>query len=247
MTMPLVVIAQAIAIAALPTFSAQAARGQVDELRSTLADTLRGVLLLSVPATLGLILLRRPVVAALFQRGEFDARSTELVAWALLWYTAGLVGHSLVEILSRAFYSLHDTKTPVLVGTVAMTLNVLFSIGFSALFTRIGWMPHGGLALANSLATALEMAGLIFLMRGRLKGLNGQNIWSGAGQAGFASLAMALAIWGWLGLTNGQPAWLVAAGGIALGGGIYCILLLLFKVREAQALLGVLRRRVLAR
>jgi len=98
MTMPQVVIAQAIAIAALPTFSAQAARGQRGEMRASLASTLRGVILLSLPAALGLILLREPVVAMLFERGAFNAHSTELVAWALLWYTAGLVSHSVVEI-----------------------------------------------------------------------------------------------------------------------------------------------------
>ena len=67
--------------------------------RASLAASLRGVLLLAVPASIGLILLRKPLVVLLYQRGEFDAYSTELVAWALLWYAAGLVGHSLVEIL----------------------------------------------------------------------------------------------------------------------------------------------------
>jgi len=62
-------------------------------------------LLLSIPATVGLILLRQPVIVLLYQRGEFDETSTQLVAWALLWFVAGLVGHTLVEILSRAFYS----------------------------------------------------------------------------------------------------------------------------------------------
>ena len=101
MTMPEVAIAQAIAIAALPTFSAEVARGELVEMRHSLASTLRGVLLLSLPATLGLILLRYPVIALLYQRGQFDVQSTDMVAWALLWYTVGLVGHSVVEI-SRA-------------------------------------------------------------------------------------------------------------------------------------------------
>ncbi len=79
MTMPQVVIAQAIAIAALPTFSAQVARGALDDMRHSLAATLRGVILLSLPASLGLILLRQPVVTLLFQRGEFGAHSTNLV------------------------------------------------------------------------------------------------------------------------------------------------------------------------
>jgi putative peptidoglycan lipid II flippase len=243
MTMPQVVIAQAIAIAALPTFSAQAARGELGSMRHSLAATLRGVLLLSVPASLGLILLREPIVSLAFQRGEFTAQSTDMVAWALLWYTAGLVGHSVVEIVSRAFYALHDTKTPVFIGAAAMSLNLLFSLAFSALFKRIGWMPHGGLALANSLATFLEMIGLLFFMRRRLTGLEGRQVLAGGVQAGAASLVMGLVIWVWLGLASSLPVWLILVGGVALGFGVYALGIWLLKVPE----LGELRRALQAR
>jgi putative peptidoglycan lipid II flippase len=239
-----VVIAQAIAIAALPTFSAQVARGEIDDMRSSLAATLRGVLLLSVPASLGLMLLRQPVVAFLFQRGEFDAHSTDLVAWALLWYAAGLVGHSVVEILSRAFYALHDTKTPVFVGAAAMSLNVIFSFAFSALFVQLGWMPHGGLALANSLATALEMGGLMFLMRRRLKGLEGRNIARGFIQFALAGLGMSLVLVVWMRITAAASPWLVGLGGIALGGAIYALAVTLLRVPEVGMLIGAIQRRM---
>ncbi len=243
MTMPQVVIAQAIAIAALPTFSSQAARGELGHMRHSLAATLRGVLLLSVPATVGLILLREPIISLAFQRGEFTAQSTDMVAWALLWYTAGLVGHSVVEIVSRAFYALHDTKSPVFIGAAAMSLNLLFSLAFSALFLRIGWMPHGGLALANSLATFLEMIGLLLLMRRRLSGLEGRRVLAGSLQAGAASLGMGLVIWIWLGLVSSWPVWLTLLGGMALGFGIYALGIWLLKVPE----LGELRRALFSR
>ena len=104
----------------------------------------------------------------------FTAESTRNVAWALLWYAAGLVGHCALEIVARAFYALQDTRTPVVVGVGAMTLNLVLSIAFSALFTAIGWMPHGGLALANSMATALETILLLALISRRLNGLEGR-------------------------------------------------------------------------
>lgn len=242
MTVPEVVIAQAIAIAALPTFSAQAARGATGEMRSSLAATVRGVLFLSLPASLGLILLRAPLISLLFQRGAFDAHSTDLVAWALLWYSAGLVGHSMVEVLSRAFYAVHDTKTPVLVGTVAMSLNVLFSFGFSVLFARIGWMPHGGLALANSLATALEMTALFILMRRRLHGLNSRDLLRGFLQAAAATLGMSIVIWLWL-LQPG-PVWLLALGGVVLGSLIYFAAIWALKVPELGMLVAGITRRL---
>ncbi len=243
MYMPLAVIAQSIAIAAMPTFSAQVARERLDEMQTSLVASLRGVLLLAVPATIGLILLRQPLVVLLYQRGEFDAYSTELVAWALLWYAAGLVGHSLVEILSRAFYALHDTRTPVIVGAVAMSLNVIFSLIFSYWFAQIGWLPHGGLALANSLATALEMLGLLYLMSRRLNGLQGRRVLSGLGQASLAGLLMAGGVWLWLAQTAGRSAWLVAGGGVAIGGLVYGLLVLVLGVPEVGELTRAIKAR----
>ena len=141
MVMAQAAIAQSVAIAAMPTFSAQHALGKLDEMRSSLASALRGMLLLALPASVGLILLARPIVSMLFERGEFTATIAEMTAWALLWYAAGLVGHSIMEVLTRAFYAQQDTKTPVIIGTIAMGLNVVFSIWFSQLFAQIGWYP----------------------------------------------------------------------------------------------------------
>jgi putative peptidoglycan lipid II flippase len=243
MTMPLFVIAQSIATAALPTFSAQVARGELSEMRSSLAATLRGVILLSLPATIGLILLREPITAALFQYGEFDALSTQMVSWALLWYTAGLVGHSIVEILSRAYYALHDTKTPVVIGTIAMGLNVIFSFGFAWIFSQLGWMPHGGLALANSFATALEAVALFILMRKRLNGIEGKSIADGAWRVTLSTLGMAISLLLWIQATGGMNRWLVVLGGVAIGGVVYLLGVVILKVPEINLLTNAVGRR----
>ncbi len=244
MTMPQVVIAQAIAIAALPTFSAQAALGNNDHMRSSLAATLRGVLFLSFPASLGLILLRQPLIAALFQRGTFDTRSTDLVAWALLWYAAGLVGHNIVEVLSRAFYALHDTKTPVFVGAAAMTLNVVLSFAFAALFSSIGWMPHGGLALSNSLATALEGTTLFILMRRRLNGIEGKSVADGFLRALAASLGMTIFLVVWMQAFGSLNRWVVALGGVAIGAVVYAAAVWSLKVPEIKTLTAAVSNRI---
>lgn len=244
MTMPQVVIAQAIAIAALPTFSAQVAGGRMDEMRSSLVSTLRGVLLLSLPASVGLILLREPIVALLFQRGEFGAADTQLVAWALLWYAAGLVGHSVVEIASRAFYAMHDTRTPVLIGTAAMALNVVLSLTLPAAFVLRGWAPHGGLALANSFATFLEMLVLLYLMRRRLGGLEEGRLLSGFGSAAAGSLVLLGTVLLWLRQAAEMPVWLVATGGIAFGLGGYALATWLLRVPELGELVAAVRTRL---
>ncbi|MEK6222702.1 MAG: murein biosynthesis integral membrane protein MurJ [Chloroflexota bacterium] len=244
MTMPQVVIAQAISIAALPTFSAQVAQGELGEMRQSLAATIRGILLLSLPAAVGLILLREPIISLLFERGQFDARSVELTAWALLWYTVGLVGHSLVEILSRAFYALHDTKTPVLIGTLAMSLNVILSFTLPNLFHQIGWLPLGGLALANTLATALEMVILLYLMYKRLDGIAGAYIFTGALKSIVSASIMGGGIVFWLQSGNSYQSWVIAVGGIIGGGLIYFLAMTGLKLEEIGSLTRLLKARL---
>ncbi|GAP13398.1 integral membrane protein MviN [Longilinea arvoryzae] len=244
MMMPEVAIAQSVAVAAMPTFSTQVALGKLDDLRTSLASSLRGVLLLAMPATVGLILLRTPLIRVLYEGGSFTALSTEMVAWALLWYTAGLMGHSVLEVIVRAFYALHDTRTPVTVGVVAMSLNVAFSFAFSRLFSAWGWMPHGGLALANSLATFLEMSTLVILLRRRLNGLGGSTVPRALLLGGLGSLAMGLTVWGWLSLTAALPEVVRLVGGAAAGVAIYGAVMLALRVPELNSVLAALRRRM---
>jgi putative peptidoglycan lipid II flippase len=244
MIMAQAAIAQSVAIAAMPTFSAQHALGKTDELRASIAAALRGVILFALPASVGLILLSKPLVALLYQRGEFNANDVQLVAWSLAWYAAGLLGHSIMEILTRAYYAQHDTKTPVIIGSVAMGLNVVFSILFSRLFTSLGWMPIGGLALANSLATALEASALLIVMQRRLNGIEGAHIARGLGASALSVLAMAVALVFWLKAVNGLPTWVVTPGGLIIGGMIYGLCVWILKVPEIKLLTDTVRNRL---
>ena len=243
MLMAQAAIAQSVAIAAMPTFSAQHALGKIDEMRGSLAASLRGVILLALPASIGLIVLREPLISLLYQRGEFDERDVQLVAWALLWYAAGLVGHSVMEVLTRAFYAQQDTKTPVIIGTIAMGLNVVFSFAFARWFSQIGWMPHGGLALANSLATALEATALFLFMRQRLKGIEGNYIARGFIVCALAALGMGISLWFWTQATGSLARWIVTLGGVALGGIIYGLAITVLRVPEVQSAIRFVARR----
>ena len=244
MIMAQAAIAQSIAIAALPTFSAQHALGKTEEMRASLAASLRGILMLALPASVGLMLLREPLISFLYQRGEFDAHDVQLTAWALLWYAAGLVGHSIMEILTRAFYAQQDTKTPVIIGTIAMGLNVVFSFVFSSLFARIGWLPLGGLALANSFATALEATALFIFMRKRLKGIEGKSIADGAWRVGLSTVGMAVGLLFWIQASGSLERWLVALGGVAIGGVVYLVGVVILKVPEIRLLARALSNRL---
>ncbi|MEA1977028.1 MAG: murein biosynthesis integral membrane protein MurJ [Chloroflexota bacterium] len=236
MLMPQTIIAKAVGVASLPTFSAQVAREEMAAFKNTFGKTLRGVLFLSLPASIGLILLRRPIVAMLFERGFFTAESTELVAWALLWFALGLVGHSILEVVVRAFYAMYDTWTPVTVGVIAMSLNIGFSLVFAAGFSRLGVPPHGGLALANSLATALEVAALLLLIRKRLGGLGLRRLRRGLVGSAVASVVMVVGLWLWIGITAGASVWLSGVGGVFLGAILYWAIAFAMGVPEARQL-----------
>ncbi|HIP97410.1 MAG TPA: murein biosynthesis integral membrane protein MurJ [Anaerolineae bacterium] len=232
MLLPQGIFAQAIATVAFPIFSAQFARDEVVEMRSTLSATLRTILYLTIPASVGLYVLRTPVIQLLFQRGAFKAGSTAAVAWALQFYVLGLVAHSAVEIVVRAFYALHDTRTPVLIGGAAMGLNVLLSLAL------IRPLAHGGLALANSIATTLEMIGLLVILRGRLQGMEGRRIAASLVRIGAAAAAMGMAVWGFVRLAGDRGPLIQGIGGIILGGGVYFVLTIILRSEEV----GMLRR-----
>ena len=247
MLMPQAAIAQSAGTASLPTLSAQVELGQSEQFKQTLAGIIRVMLLLALPATVGLILLRVPIIRVLYERGSFDSSSTQMVAWALLWYAVGLTGHSLVEVLSRAFYAMHDTKTPVIVGVLAMTGNILLSLLFAWGFGEIGWLPLGGLALANSLATAVECLVLLEILRKRLKGLEGRQILNTSLQALLGSVVMGLALFGWITLFGDRNKYIVLVGGVFIGLLAYVAMMLLLKVPELQTIILRIRSKLARR
>ncbi|MGD8598026.1 MAG: murein biosynthesis integral membrane protein MurJ [Anaerolineae bacterium] len=243
MLLPQGVFAQSVATAAFPTFSTQAAKGQRNEMRSTLSATLRAVLYLSVPAAAGLILLRVPLVQTIFERGAFTETSTQMVAWALALFALGLPAHSLVELIVRAFYAMHDTKTPVVIGVAAMVLNVILSLALIALFEAAGWMAHGGLALSNSLATMVEMVILWAVIQRRLDGLEGQRVARSLVRIALASVAMGAGVALTSYLLRGTSAWIVAGLSIAVGLAVYGGMSLALRAPEPAAVWGMVRSR----
>jgi putative peptidoglycan lipid II flippase len=241
MLLPQGIFAQAVATVAFPTFSTQEATGQRAEMRSTLAATLRVVLFLAVPAAVGLIVLRVPLVGAIFQRGSFTATSTGLVAPVLALFALGLPAHSVVEIVVRAFYAMHDTKTPVLVGIGAMALNVLLSLTFIAAFRAAGWQPIGGLALSNSLATTLEMGALLAILRGRLSGLEGKQMAGSLARTGVAAAGMGLVAAALATLFSARGPLVAAGMAMVVGVGVYAALSLLLGAQEPRLVWEMVR------
>jgi putative peptidoglycan lipid II flippase len=243
MLLPQGIFAQAVGTAAFPTFAAQAARGERAEMRSTLAATLRAVFFLCLPATVGLLTLGRPLVALLFERGMFEASSTDAVAWALTFYALGLIGHAGLEIIARAFYALHDTFTRVWVGGLAVGVNVALSLTLPGVFEWLGWPAHAGLALANSIATLLELALLLVLIRRRMGGLEDRRTLLAFAKGGIAALVMGAALLAWRAALPGAGMLVVGGGGVLLGVLAYLGAALALRVEELQVVKRLLRRR----
>lgn len=243
MLMPEIAVAQAAGTAAFPTLSAQVSRGQFDQMRSTAVSVLRAVFFLALPAAVGLIFLARPIVRMVFERGAFDAHSTEMVVWALVFFALGLVSHSLLEVLARAFYAMQDTASPVAVSVGGMVLNVALSLWLIGVFSRYGWMPHGGLALANSLATILEMATLMLLLRRKIRRLMDRADWLSIGRTVLASSVLAVFLIVWCRMMGSASLWTLGLGGIALGAAVYGAAGLLTGSPEARTTLQSIRRK----
>ena len=236
MLLPQGVFAQSVATAAFPTFADQTARGQKQAMSEALAATLRAIVFVTLPAAAGLLLLRVPVVQALFERGRFRNSSTEAVALALMFYAPGLVAHSGIEIITRAFYALHDTRTPVYIGVAAMLANLGFSLAL------IGPMQIAGLALANSVAAYLELVLLMGFIRPRVGGLGGARTGSALGKAALAALVMSAAVWAFLEFAPLSSAILRGAIGVVTGGVVYAATWLLVGADEGKAVIRMVLR-----
>lgn len=243
MLLPQGVFAQAVGTAAFPTFAEQAARGEFDKMQRVLSATLRAIFFLSIPATVGMIVVGKPIVGLLFERGAFGASSTDAVAWALAFFSLGLVGHAGLEIVARAFYALHDTFTPVWVGGLTMALNVGLSLTLPPIFASAGLQPFGGLALANSVATVLQFAALLALIRGRIDGIEGRRMARTIIKSVIAALAMGLALLGWQTALPKAGALIRGGGGVVLGLGVYLVVALLLQTDELRALSRLIQRR----
>lgn len=235
MLLPQGILALAVATAAFPTFSALVAQKRLTEMRSTLVDTLQAVLYLTIPAAVGLLVLRVPIIRVLLERGVFTEGSTQAVAWALRFYAPGLIAHAGVEILARAFYALHDTRTPVGIALVAMASNIALSLLLK------GPLGHGGLALANTLATYGELAAFLWAIRSSLGGLEGARFLPACRCMVLSAGVMGLV----LSLTStrigGNPL-VVAGGGMGLGLVVYVGASWALGARDLKAVWGLVQR-----
>jgi putative peptidoglycan lipid II flippase len=229
MNIPWTLIGTALGFAVFPVLSSLASQNDLNAQRKALVASLRAVLIIALPAAIGLIVLGKPLIRLLFQGGEFTAESTELVFFALQFSTLMLISQSLLDIVVRVYAAQQDTWTPLLVSIATTALNVALAYWLARPAAQ-GGLEHGGLALANGIAVGVEVTiGLIILYR-RWHGFNVLQVLRDVGRALVASMMM-WAVVRWVQLGNMSDLALVGIG-TALGIASYFACLWLLGVKD---------------
>ena len=205
MQLPLGLFGVAIASATLPSISRSAATSNMEEFRRTLSRSLGLAFLLTVPSSVGLIVLGEPVIAAVYQRGAFHLSDVRQTALALSCYSIGLAGYAAVKILAPAFYALNDARTPMIVSVISIAINYFAA----STMIRVAGLGHAGLALSTSIVALFNFIVLFWTMRVRIGGIHGRALAATVGKVAVASIVMGAVCFGssyvmreWLGLTK---------------------------------------------
>ncbi len=245
------VIGQSVGSAVFPSLAALWAEGDLEGFKTRMSLAMRNVLFMSFPATVIFVMLGEPIFS-IFERGEWTGESTQAAAWALGFYALGIAGFTLLEVLSRAFYALEDTLTPVVIGTGAMVTNIVLNLIFIQFIGDPNSLARGafaGLALANALTTLVESVVLWWLISRRLsgRGLAGGKhdlaILRSAGGSLLAALIMGICLW-LLSMAMPAAGWMLAIAGSLVGGLVFFAFGYLFNLGETRALLAPFIRRL---
>ena len=242
--LPVGIFALAIAVATFPTMTEQVALKHWDDFRQTVSNAIRMVIFITVPISAGMIILRFPLIRILFEHGQFTAKDTATMAIPLLFFSLGISSQAVIQILPRAFYAIKDTWTPVVLGIIAMAVNVL------AMYLLVGPLAQGGLAFATTIAAFVNMILLFYLLRRRLGQMDGWAMFWTSIKSLVASLFMAVVIWAWsdfltplIGIhTLGSL--IVLVSGTAIGVVAFAGMAKLLKMDEFMQIMGLVRRKI---
>jgi putative peptidoglycan lipid II flippase len=201
MQLPLGLFGVAMASATLPSISRSAAAGQMDEFRHTLSKSLGMVFLLTVPSSVGLIVLGKSIIGAIYQGGKFHVYDTQQTAVALSCYAIGLAGYAALKVLAPAFYALGDARLPMLVSLISIGIN--YAVAFTMI--RVARIGHAGLAMSTSVVALFGFVVLFAVLRARIGGVYGRELARGIAKVAVASAIMGAAVWA---ASRGMERWL---------------------------------------
>ncbi len=231
---PLALFGIAIGTVLFPTMSRQVVEGNLDELKKSLSWGLKMVILTSLPATIGLMVLGRPIIQLLFQHGQFDVYDTNITYLALFFYAFGLLGFASLKVIVPAFYSQHDTWTPLKIGIISVIANIVFSL----LLMRP--LEQGGLTLSLSLSGFLNASLLLIILRQKIGTIYGSQIVKSFLKVLLASSIMGFFCWIIMRIDIGIFYQVVI--GLIGGLGVLFLSCKLLKIEELNSIWGLLKR-----
>lgn len=236
--LPYGIFAQGMGIAMLPTLSGRFAVGDTHGYKNILAKSLKTVLLLTIPSAFGFIVLKDSVILTILKfTNMINKEDVAMTGRILMFFSLALMTHSIVAILNRAFYAINDTKTPLMIGSCTIVVNLTLSYLFYSYFKDT--LSAGGMALAYSLASLVNAVLLITLLNRKVRGIGIRSFILFLVKSIFSASIMASILYllnGALGynLTNKLYQILVLAFEVAVGASIYFVLVVLLKVEEAE-------------
>lgn len=233
----------AITTVIFPMLSKEANKEGLNDFKKVIVKGMNIIFLITIPATVGMIVLAEPIVRIAFQRGVFDATATYMTVGALIFYSIGLIGSSIRSLLYRAFYSLQDSKTPMVNSIIALGINIVLN------FALIRTMGHKGLALATSISAIFSAGFLVIILRKKIGTFDTSRTIKCAVKSIIASFIMGFIVYylyGILTFTNigegfGEIISLLIS--ISIGGLVYFILIYLFKIEEINWVIGLIKER----
>lgn len=212
----------------------------------SIVKSVNSVILLIIPITVGAIVFSRPIVTLLFQRGAFDERATNMTSIALVFYSIGMIGFALRDILGKIFYSLQDTKTPMLNGTMSMVINIILNL------TLVKFMGHAGIAFATSISSIICILLLFRNLKKKIEYYGQDKIIKTTIKSLIAAILMGVVtyfiynildkILG-VGFTQDIIALFVSIGTGAI---IYGVLIIILKVEEVSMITNMVKRKISA-
>jgi len=204
MQLPLGLFGVAMASATLPSISRSAAQGNMDEFRRTLSKSLGMVFLLTVPSSVGLVVLGKSIIGAIYQGGKFHLYDTQQTAIALSCYSIGLAGYAALKVLNPAFYALGDARTPMMVSLASIAINY----ATASTMIRVADMRQAGLALSTSVVALFGFIVLFAILRRRIRGVYGRELAAVVLKVALASVVMGGAVFL---SSHGMERWLGAS------------------------------------
>ena len=250
MQLPLGIFGVALGTVTLPLLARLAATGNRQAFRGELARGMRLAFLMTLPASIGLMVLAEPIISVLYQHGRFGAHETAESAGALRFYAIGLCGYAALKVLVNAFYALDKRRTPMVVSFVAVGVNLLLNWVFTM---RLGW-GHRGLALSTACVASSNFLILYFLMRSHLGRLESRTMLALLGKVALASAVLFIIAWAGAHLLLAdwavQPFWpkcLSLLLVIAAAAGAFFLSAGALRIGEVRDLAAAVRRRLAAR